>query len=430
MNRLEVKTIVGREILDSRGNPTVEAEVTLADGTVAKASSPSGASTGIFEALELRDGDEKRYLGKGVKQAVENINIHIADNICGMNALNIYDIDGAMIELDGTKDKSKLGANAILAVSLATAKAAARALNIPLYQYIGGVQGKCLPVPMMNIINGGAHAKNSLDVQEFMIMPIGAESFQEGLRMGTEVYHSLAKVLAQNGFATSVGDEGGFAPNVQSVEQVLDYLIEAVQRAGYECGKDLYFALDVAASEWKSEQGTGYYHLPKEDKNCTSQELITWYKKLIDQYPIFSIEDPLDEEDWDGWEQITALLGNRIQLVGDDLFVTNTKRLEKGIERKCGNSILIKLNQIGTISETINAIRMAQNAGYSAVVSHRSGETEDTTIADLVVAMNAGQIKTGAPCRSERVAKYNQLLRIEEMLGKEACYLGYQIVRS
>ncbi len=424
MNCLEILDVTGREIMDSRGNPTVEAEVTLVDGTVARGATPSGASTGEFEALELRDGDKKRYFGKGVTKAVENINTILHDTIVGMNALDIYAVDKAMIEADGTKDKSNLGANAILAVSIATARAAATAMGISLYRFIGGVSGNRLPVPMMNILNGGAHSKNSLDFQEFMILPVSACCFKEALRMGTEVYHSLKKVLESHGLSTAVGDEGGFAPNVDSLEEVLDLLVEAVEDAGYQCGKDICFALDVAASEWKSEKGKGCYHLPKSGKDYNSDELIDLYKNMVSKYPILSIEDPLDEEDWEGWRKITEELGNKVQLVGDDLFVTNTQRLSKGIEQKCGNSILIKLNQIGSVSETLEAIKMAHKAGYTAIASHRSGETEDTTIADLAVALNTCQIKTGAPCRSERVAKYNQLLRIEEELGSSAVYSG------
>lgn len=417
MNYLEIEKVIGREILDSRGNPTVEAEVILVDGTIGRGTAPSGASTGEFEALELRDGDKSRYLGKGVSKAVENINHAICDALVGMDASDIYAIDQAMIKLDGTKDKSKLGANAILAVSIACARAASISLDLPLYRFLGGITGNRLPVPMMNILNGGAHSKNSLDFQEFMIMPVSACCFKEALRMGTEVYHSLKKVLDDRELSTAIGDEGGFAPNVDSLEEVLDLLVEAVKKAGYECGKDICFALDVASSEWKSEKGKGCYHLPKSGKDYNSDELIDMYKNMAQKYPIVSIEDPLDEEDWDGWKKLTAELGNKVQLVGDDLFVTNTERLSKGISLGCANSILIKLNQIGSISETLEAIKMAHNAGYTAIASHRSGETEDTTIADLAVALNTCQIKTGAPCRSERVAKYNQLLRIEEELA-------------
>ena len=468
MNYLEIEKVIGREVLDSRGNPTVEAEVYLVDGTCGRGVAPSGASTGEFEALELRDGNHERYLGKGVQKAVANINNDINDLLVGMDASDLYAVDRTMIEADGTKDKSKFGANAILAVSIATARAAAMALDIPLYRFIGGIAGNCLPVPMMNILNGGAHSKNSIDFQEFMIVPVGACCFKEALRMGTEVYHSLAKVLNTKGLSTAVGDEGGFAPDFDSVEDVLDTIVEAVKDAGYECGKDICLALDVAASEWKLPDlkvlnqssvshenraeiekivqdmekssspkedmlkaehiitGTGefVYCQPKSGKTYSSEELIDMYKNMITKYPIISIEDPLDEEDWEGWKKITQELGNKVQLVGDDLFVTNTSRLAKGIEKGCANSILIKLNQIGTVSETLEAIKMAHKAGYTAIASHRSGETEDTTIADLAVALNTCQIKTGAPCRSERVAKYNQLLRIEEELEGSAVYPG------
>lgn len=423
MNYLEIEQVVGREILDSRGNPTVEAEVTLADGTVARGTAPSGASTGEFEALELRDGDKGRYLGKGVLKAVENINTVIADAIVGMDATDIYAVDKAMIEADGTKDKSKLGANAILAVSIATARAAATALGIPLYRFLGGIQGTKLPVPMMNILNGGAHATNTVDTQEFMIMPVGAPSFREALRQCAEVFHSLAKILKSKGLATSVGDEGGFAPNLSSDEETIETILEAVKDAGYEPGKDFMIAMDAASSEWKDkEKGVGFYKQPKSGKTFTSDELIAHWEALVDKYPIISIEDGLDEEDWEGWKKMTAKLGGKVQLVGDDLFVTNTERLSKGISLGAGNSILIKLNQIGSVSETLEAIKMAHKAGYTAISSHRSGETADTTIADLAVALNTCQIKTGAPSRSERVAKYNQLLRIEEELGGSAVY--------
>ena len=436
MYYLEIEKVYGREILDSRGNPTVEAEVWLADGTVGRGVAPSGASTGEFEALELRDGDNSRYLGKGTLQAVEGLNTTLQKALLGKDASDTYGIDRAMREADSTEDKSRLGANAILAASIACARAAAGAMGMPLYQFLGGKNGTTLPVPMMNIINGGAHAKNSIDFQEFMILPVGAASFREALRMGTEVYHNLKKVLGEQGLSTAVGDEGGFAPDVPGVEEVLDLLIKAVDRAGYVCGKDICFALDVAASEWKPGADTGMmgaehritgqfsYHQPKSGRDYTSDDLIALYQELIDKYPIISIEDPLDEEDWAGWRKLTAQLGDRVQLVGDDLFVTNTRRLAKGIEEHCGNSILIKPNQIGTISETLDAINMAHQAGYTAIASHRSGETEDTTIADLAVALNTGQIKTGAPCRSERVAKYNQLLRIEEELGAAGIYQG------
>lgn len=425
MNYLEIEQVVGREILDSRGNPTVEAEVTLADGTVARGTAPSGASTGEFEALELRDGDKGRYCGKGVLKAVENINTVIADAIVGMDATDIYAIDKAMIAADGTKDKSKLGANAILAVSIATARAAATALGIPLYRFLGGIQGTKLPVPMMNILNGGAHATNTVDTQEFMIMPVGAPSFKEALRQCAEVFHSLAKILKGKGLATSVGDEGGFAPNLSSDEETIETILEAVKDAGYEPGKDFMIAMDAASSEWKDkEKGVGFYKQPKSGKTFTSDELIAHWEALVDKYPIISIEDGLDEEDWEGWKKMTAKLGGKVQLVGDDLFVTNTERLSKGISLGAGNSILIKLNQIGSVSETLEAIKMAHKAGYTAISSHRSGETADTTIADLAVALNTCQIKTGAPSRSERVAKYNQLLRIEEELGDSADYPG------
>ncbi len=423
MNYLEIEKVIGREILDSRGNPTVEAEVTLIDGTVARGTAPSGASTGEFEALELRDNDKERYLGKGVLKAVENINTIIADTITGMDASDIYAIDNAMIKADGTKDKSNLGANAILAVSIATARAAAQALDIPLYRFIGGINGNRLPVPMMNILNGGAHAANTVDVQEFMIMPVGAPSFKEALRWCAEVFHSLAALLKEKGLATSVGDEGGFAPDLSSDEEAIRYILEAVKKAGYEPGKDFMIAMDAASSEWKGS-AKGEYILPKAGTRFTSQELIAHWKELVDKYPIISIEDALDEEDWEGWQSLTKELGDKVQLVGDDLFVTNTERLGKGIELGCGNSILIKLNQIGSVSETLEAIKMAHKAGYTAIASHRSGETADTTIADLAVALNTCQIKTGAPSRSERVAKYNQLIRIEEELGENAVYPG------
>ena len=424
MNYLQIEKVIGREILDSRGNPTVEAEVTLVDGTTARGTAPSGASTGEFEALELRDGDKARYLGKGVTKAVENINTIINETITGMDASDLYAVDKAMIAADGTKDKSKLGANAILAVSIATARAAATALDIPLYRFLGGVSGTRLPVPMMNILNGGAHATNTVDTQEFMIMPVGAPSFKEALRWCAEVFHSLAKILKAKGLATSVGDEGGFAPNLSSDDETIETILEAVKAAGYEPGKDFMIAMDAASSEWKSEKGKGFYHQPKSGRDFTSDELIQHWADLVEKYPIISIEDALDEEDWEGWQKLTAKLGGKVQLVGDDLFVTNTERLKKGIELGCGNSLLIKLNQIGSVSETLEAIQMAHNAGYTAISSHRSGETADTTIADLAVALNTCQIKTGAPSRSERVAKYNQLLRIEEELGDSAVYPG------
>ena len=422
-NFLAIEKVIGREIIDSRGNPTVEAEVYLLDGTVGRGAAPSGASTGEFEALELRDGDKSRFGGKGVTKAVENINTVINDALKGVDASDIYAVDAAMIAADGTKDKSNLGANAILAVSIASARAAANALEIPLYRFLGGVNGNRLPVPMMNILNGGAHAANTVDVQEFMIMPVGAPSFKEALRWCAEVFHALAALLKSKGLATSVGDEGGFAPDLASDEEAIQYILDAVKDAGYEPGKDFMIAMDAASSEWKGEK-KGEYVLPKAGTKFTSEELIEHWKKLVDRYPIISIEDALDEEDWEGWQKLTAELGDKVQLVGDDLFVTNTERLSKGIELGCGNSILIKLNQIGSVSETLEAIKMAHKAGYTAISSHRSGETEDTTIADLAVALNTCQIKTGAPSRSERVAKYNQLLRIEEELGASAVYPG------
>ena len=422
-NFLAIEKVIGREIIDSRGNPTVEAEVYLLDGTVGRGAAPSGASTGEFEALELRDGDKSRFDGKGVTKAVENINTVINDALKGVDASDIYAVDAAMIAADGTKDKSNLGANAILAVSIASACAAANALAIPLYRFLGGVNGNKLPVPMMNILNGGAHAANTVDVQEFMIMPVGAPSFKEALRWCAEVFHALAALLKSKGLATSVGDEGGFAPDLASDEEAIQYILDAVKDAGYEPGKDFMIAMDAASSEWKGER-KGEYVLPKAGTKFTFEELIEHWKKLVDKYPIISIEDALDEEDWEGWQKLTAELGDKVQLVGDDLFVTNTERLSKGIELGCGNSILIKLNQIGSVSETLEAIKMAHKAGYTAISSHRSGETEDTTIADLAVALNTCQIKTGAPSRSERVAKYNQLLRIEEELGTSAVYPG------
>ena len=425
MNFLEIEKVVGREILDSRGNPTVEAEVTLVDGTVGRGTAPSGASTGEFEALELRDGDKDRYLGKGVEKAVSNINTIINDTITGMDASDIYAVDKAMIDADGTKDKSKLGANAILAVSIATARAASIAMEIPLYRFLGGISGNRLPVPMMNILNGGAHADSAVDTQEFMIMPVGAPSFKEALRWCAEVFHKLKALIKDMGDVTAVGDEGGFAPNkLTSDEEAIEKILEAIKAAGFEPGKDFMIAMDAASSEWKSEKGIGYYKQPKSGKEFTSDELIAHWEALVDKYPIISIEDGLDEEDWEGWKKMTERIGHKVQLVGDDLFVTNTERLSKGIKMGAGNSILIKLNQIGSVSETLEAIKMAHNAGYTAISSHRSGETADTTIADLAVALNTCQIKTGAPSRSERVAKYNQLLRIEEELGASAVYPG------
>lgn len=422
MEFMQIEKVTGHEILDSRGNPTVEAEVTLADGTTASAAAPSGASTGEFEAHELRDGDE-RYHGKGVLTAVRNINTIISDTVTGMDAFDIYAVDKAMIAADGTADKSKLGANAILAVSLACAKAAAASLGMPLYRFIGGIQGTALPVPMMNILNGGAHADSSVDTQEFMIMPVGAPTFKEALRWGAEVFHTLGKLLAEEGDVTAVGDEGGYAPkDLKSDEEAIEKILEAVVKAGYEPGRDIMIALDAAASEWKSEKGIGFYKQPKSGREFTSDELIAHWEGLVSKYPIISIEDGLDEEDHDGWVKLTKKIGQRVQLVGDDLFVTNTQRLAEGISRGAGNSILIKLNQIGTLSETIEAVKMAHKAGYTAISSHRSGETADTAIADLAVALNTCQIKTGAPSRSERVAKYNRLLRIEEELGSSAVY--------
>ena len=423
MKNLAIEKVIGREIIDSRGNPTVEAEVTLADGTVGRGCAPSGASTGEFEALELRDNDKAKFGGKGVSKAVENVNTTIAQVLKGVDASDIYAVDAAMLKADGTKDKSNLGANAILAVSIASARAAAAALELPLYRFLGGVNANRLPVPMMNILNGGAHAANTVDVQEFMIMPAGAPSFKEGLRWCTEVFHALQALLKSRGLATSVGDEGGFAPDLGSDEEAIEVILEAVKKAGYEPGRDFVLAMDAASSEWKGEK-KGEYVLPKCGKKFTSAELVAHWKSLVEKYPIYSIEDGLDEEDWEGWQILTKELGDKVQLVGDDLFVTNTERLSKGISLGCGNSILIKLNQIGSVSETLEAIKMAHNAGYTAVTSHRSGETEDTTIADLAVALNTCQIKTGAPSRSERVAKYNQLLRIEEQLGASAVYPG------
>ena len=424
MMYLEIEKVIGRQIIDSRGNPTVEAEVTLADGTVGRGAAPSGASTGVFEALELRDGDKAKFGGKGVTKAVANVNELIAPALIGMDASDIYAVDQGMLKLDGTKDKSNLGAIEILAVSLATANAAAKALEIPLYRFIGGVSATTLPVPMLNLENAGAHSSAPVDIQEFLVMPVGAENFSEALRWGTEVFHSLQKLIKDEGMSTAVGDEGGFAPEFKSQEDALDHLVKAIQNAGFEPGKDFVIAIDAASSEWKSDKGIGFYHQPKSGKDFTSDELIEYWEQLIAKYPIYSIEDGLDEEDWEGWKKMTERIGHKVQLVGDDLFVTNTERLKKGIEMGVANSILIKLNQIGSVSETLETIKMAQKAGYTAIVSHRSGETEDVTIADLAVALNAGQIKTGAPSRSERVAKYNQLLRIEENLGDSASYLG------
>ena len=455
MKTLAIEKVIGREIMDSRGNPTVEAEVHLTDGTIGMGAVPSGASTGEFEALELRDANEARYGGKGVLIAVNNINTHINDCLKGMDPTNIYEIDEAMIKLDGTKDKSRLGANAILAVSIASAKAAALANDMPLYKFLGENMEGILPVPMMNILNGGVHAKNTVDFQEFMIMPVGAPCFKEALRMGAEVYHCLKNILEKDGKSTAVGDEGGFAPDLKDAFEVFDYLVRAVKEAGYKCGEDIVFAMDAAASELH-EDNAGMYYFKGEtqilknirEHRCecdaeapdtesmvvlrTTDEMIDLYEKLCDRYPIISIEDGLDEEDYEGWKKLTKRLGKNVQLVGDDLFVTNVSRLKDGIDNGYGNSILIKLNQIGTLSETIEAIKMAHKAGYTAIASHRSGETEDTTIADLAVALNTGQIKTGAPCRSDRVAKYNQLLRIEQQLYEEnkAIYCGMDTFRN
>ena len=423
MAYLEIEKVTGREIIDSRGNPTVEAEVRLADGTVARGAAPSGASTGEYEALELRDGDRGRYGGKGVRKAAENVRTVICETLKGMDASDIYAVDRAMIRADGTKDKSKLGANAILAVSIACARAAAASLEIPLYRFLGGMNANRLPVPMMNILNGGAHAANTVDVQEFMIMPVGAKCFADGLRWCTEVFHALQALLRSKGLSTAVGDEGGFAPDLSGDEEAIEYILEAVTRAGYEPGKEFVLAMDAASSEWKGGR-TGEYILPKSGKRYTSEQLVDHWKILTAKYPVYSIEDGLDEEDWDGWQILTKELGGRVQLVGDDLFVTNTERLKKGLRLKCANSILIKVNQIGSLSETIEAIKLAQKNGMTAIASHRSGETEDVTIADLAVALNCGLIKTGAPSRTDRVAKYNQLLRIEEELGKKAIYPG------
>lgn len=423
MSQIKIEKVTAREILDSRGNPTVEATVSLSDKTEASAASPSGASTGQFEALELRDNDKSRFHGKGVKKAVENINNIINSTIAGMDACDIYAIDEAMIKADGTQDKSILGANAMLAVSIASCRAAAASLGIPLYRFLGGINGNRLPVPMMNIINGGCHASSGLDVQEFMIMPIGAESFKECLRWSAEVFHELASCLKSVNLTTSVGDEGGFAPALKTDEEAIELILEAIEKAGYKPGTDFVIALDAAATEWKSNDKS-CYHLPKSKKEYSTEELIKHWEKLCESYPIASIEDGLDEEDWEGWQLLTSRLGNKLQLVGDDLFVTSTKRLEKGIKLQAGNAILIKLNQIGTVSQTLEAIKMAHKSGYNAISSHRSGETCDTMIADLAVALNTSQIKTGAPSRSERVVKYNRLLRIEEELKSSAIYSG------
>ena len=418
-NNPVIQNILGREILDSRGNPTVEVEVLLSDGSFGRAAVPSGASTGIYEACELRDGDKGRYLGKGVLKAVEAVNGEIAQNICGMDAYDQVGLDNTMIALDGTANKTRFGANAILGVSLAVARAAANSLDLPLYRYIGGVNGKTLPVPMMNVLNGGAHASNNVDIQEFMIMPVGASSFREALRMCAEVFHTLKKVVP----STGVGDEGGYAPNLASNEDALKALVEAIEKSGYKPGEDFMIAMDAAVSEWYNKEKE-VYELPKAGKTMTRQEMVDMWVNFAGKYPIISLEDGMGEEDWEGWKMLTDALGGKLQLVGDDLFVTNTARLSTGIEKGVANSILIKVNQIGTLTETLDAIQMANRAGYTAVVSHRSGETEDTTIADLSVALNAGQIKTGAPSRTDRVCKYNQLLRIEEDLGESAQYPG------
>ena len=421
---IEIVDVLGREILDSRGNPTVEVEVYLEDGTVGRAAVPSGASTGIYEACELRDGDKSRYLGKGVLTAVKNVNTDIAECLVGMNVLEQTAIDKALIELDGTPNKTKLGANAILGASLACAKAAAEALGTSLYNYIGGANAKILPVPMMNILNGGAHATNNVEIQEFMIMPVGACCFREALCMCAEVFHTLKSTLKENGTpAAGVGDEGGYAPNLKKDEDALKVIVKAIEEAGYKPGEDFKIAIDAASSEWWNEEEKCYIQ-PKSGKKLTQQQLVNMWKKFADTYPIVSLEDGMAETDWEGWAMLTKAIGDRVQLVGDDLFVTNTERLKTGIEKKVGNAILIKVNQIGTLTETLDAIQMANRAGYTAIVSHRSGETEDATIADIAVAVNAGQIKTGAPSRTDRVAKYNQLLRIEEELGDVAQYLG------
>jgi len=428
---ISIESVYAREILDSRGNPTVEVEITVEGGFLGRAAVPSGASTGAFEAVELRDGDKSRYMGKGVLNAVDNVNDLIAPEIEGLNVLDQAQIDKIMIELDGTANKSKLGANAMLGVSMAVARAASEALGLSLYQYIGGVNAKELPVPMMNILNGGKHSDNSVNIQEFMIMPVGAPNFKEAVRMCAEVFHNLKAVLKEKGLATSVGDEGGFAPNLAKDEEALQLIVEAITKAGYKSGEDFKIALDPAATEMyeeaKKKGSEGSYYFWKTDEMFTTKEMIKYYEDLVSKYPIISLEDALSEDDWDGWKLLTEKLGDKVQIVGDDLFVTNTERLQKGISTKTANSILIKLNQIGTITETLDTIKMANRAGYTTVVSHRSGETEDTTIADLVVAVNAGQIKTGAPSRTDRVCKYNQLMRIEEELGEVGQYKGNEV---
>ncbi len=421
---LEIVDVLGREIIDSRGNPTVEVEVVLEDGTMGRAAVPSGASTGIHEACELRDGDKSRYLGKGVEKAVSNVNTELAECLIGMNALDQVSIDKAMIELDGTPNKGRLGANAILGCSLAVAKAAAESLGVSLYNYIGGVNAKTLPVPMMNILNGGAHATNNVEIQEFMIMPVGACCWKKALQMCAEVFHQLKKTLKENGTpAAGVGDEGGYAPNLKKDEDALKVIVQAIEEAGFKPGEDFMIAIDAASSEWWNDEEKCYIQ-PKSGKKMTQQQLVNMWKKFADTYPIISLEDGMAEDDWEGWAMLTKAIGSKVQLVGDDLFVTNVERLSDGIAKKVGNAILIKVNQIGTLTETLDAIQMANRAGYTAIVSHRSGETEDATIADIAVATNAGQIKTGAPSRTDRVAKYNQLLRIEEELGDAAQYLG------
>ena len=437
MKHLEIEKVIGREIIDSRGNPTVEAEVYLTDGTVGRGTAPSGASTGEFEALELRDGDKSRFGGKGVLKAVENVNTVISQVLKGMDPSDVYAVDRAMIQADGTKDKSNLGANAILAVSIASARAAANALQIPLYRFLGGANGNRLPLPMMNILNGGAHAANTVDVQEFMIMPAGAPSFKEGLRWCAEVFHALAALLKERKLATSVGDEGGFAPDFKNTGEAFSYLSKAVEKAGYRVGEDIVYAMDAAASELYDE-ARGVYVFPGESKGNgeeqeiarSSEEMIAMYEELVQQFPIVSIEDGLFEDDWEGWQKLTKRLGDKVQLVGDDLFVTNPKRIQCGIKLGAANAVLVKVNQIGTVTESLNAIEMAKSAGYHTVISHRSGETEDAFIADLAVAVNAGQIKTGAPCRAERTSKYNQLLRIEEELAEDAVFVPEEITEK
>jgi len=421
---MRIEDVFAREIIDSRGNPTIEVDVILEDGTMGRAAVPSGASTGSYEAVELRDGEKDRFLGKGVRKAVENVNCEIGPELVGIDSIDQVLVDQTMIELDGTPNKGRLGANAILGVSMAVAKAAANEVGMPLYQYLGGFNAKQLPVPMMNILNGGSHADNNVDIQEFMIMPAGASSFSEALRMSIEVYHSLKGVLKAKKLSTAIGDEGGFAPNLKSNEEAIEVIIAAIEKAGYQPGKQIYIAIDAAASEFYKD---GKYHLEGEGVVKTSAEMVDFYAKLADKYPILSLEDGLHEDDWDGWKMLTDRIGGKVQIVGDDLFVTNTQRLSKGIALKTANSILVKVNQIGTLTETFDTMEMAKRAGYTAVVSHRSGETEDSTIADIAVAVNAGQIKTGAPARTDRVAKYNQLLRIEEMLGNTAQYGGLSV---